>query len=93
MHLKVWPDIIKGMKYKAANILQRIMKGYHTRKRYWHEINLTRMNNCFDFFKQKRIEIETAAIKLIIVHWRKLVQRRKEQELQRQLEESKANKK
>ena len=81
------------MKYKAANILQRKLKGYYVRKRYWHEISLNRMNNCFNFFKQKRNEIETAAIKLIIVHWRKLVQRRKEQELQRQLEESKAKEK
>ena len=91
MHLKVWPDIIKGMKEKAATLLQRRMRGYYIRKRYWHEISINRMNNCFDFFKQKQIEIETAAIRMIIYYWRKLVAHRKELELKRQLEEKKAN--
>ena len=89
MHLKVWPDIIRGMKMKAATILQRRMRGYYIRKRYWHEISINRMNNCFDFFKQKQNEIETSAIKVIIVHWREFVVKRKEIELRRQEEEKK----
>lgn len=47
------------------------------------------MNNCFDFFKQKQNEIETSAIKVIIVHWREFVVKRKEIELRRQEEEKK----
>ena len=65
------------------------MRGYYVRKKIWHEISLNRMNNCFDFFKQKQNEIETSAIKVIIVHWRKFVAKRKEIELKRQESENK----
>ena len=50
MMLRVWPVMLKGMKENAAIVIQSKMKGFLTRKRYWHEISLYRMNNCFEHF-------------------------------------------
>lgn len=61
------------------------MKGYLTKSKYAHDIQLIKMNNCFEYFSEIQTRMETNAIRVIVYYMRKFtalraVQRKKEEE-------------
>lgn len=71
VRLKIWPLTVKRMRQQAAVVLQRHMKGYVVHKRYYHELSLVRMHNCFDYFDQLQHEMQENAIRVIVYYMRR----------------------
>ena len=79
IRVRLWPDMIRQQRDGAALLLQARLRGYLVRKRYWHEISVFRMNNCFEYFNNIQVKLQTDAIAVIIRHMREYVKARKEE--------------
>ena len=75
--MKVFPDMLKGMKRNAAVLIQRYTRGHMIKKALWNDIINFRMQNIFEHFGKMKNELETEPIALIISYWRKFVIKRK----------------
>lgn len=71
LHHKVMPEMTKVLRNEAAITIQKYLKGCLVKSKYSHEIQLQKMNNCFDYFSDIQRKIEDHAVRVITYHMKK----------------------